>query len=911
MKKFVYIYALGAAAILASGGALTYAALALPRAEAAAPRSDNDAITPLAPAISAEFRVNISDGSTNVMINVTAPSEGRDSDWNKVELSSIDRLILCRSKGYEDDVAINVWDNIHPGENIDFEDNAPLSEGEEYTYTAYAVCKGAEGSKGYAYVTFGVCPIRPDAPELESTDGYAPVRVKFSCPDAVQGDYWNSYPFPEGVEYSMIELFKQMKQGEEIILFSKENPTPGEEYEYIDENPDEGANYYCVRTSTPYGRSEYSIADIYVGDDYPDRVSNLSAVDHDGVITLTWEAPEKGYNGGRIDPDRLYYKIYRLDNDYGRNPELRADDVTQCRFVDDLSDLTEEQTVYYRVYACNDVEAPENTYNYADTRNGILAGPPAPLPFRETFNSGSKWNKVTDNSWVEDFDYYTFNTHYLRNDVTVEYAGGEQSLSAGTGGEGNEETGADAFYYVTSGAYTSSSAPGYLTSGNLSMANASNPILTFHYATVPGCTGEVAVEMATAETDDAGEPLFETLRTHCVGLDADGKEVAQEDGVRWTALNIPLTGCAGMKRTKIRFRFCYPDPDNGRYPIIIDDIAIDDYPGVTNLTAEYDQERIILSWQLPESAGEKSVGYDVILNGRMIDRVDQPGYRFENPEQGETYTFAVATRYENDFETPIAYADPVSIPLAYFTVGDFTYNVKGDEVTVFSFDTAAEEAVVPSEVTFRDKIYQVTAIYPSLFSGHRQLRNVEILADVEEIPGSCFYGCTSLVSFKVPESVTALGDKAFFGCGRLKECNIAPVASIGDSAFENCIALERMDFGENLTEIGNRAFAGCRSLAAVTFASKVPPSVGDDAFSGIHPECTGQSPDNDAYAEISMLSPIHFPTSGIIMLPGMEGEVEYYSISGQPLSAPEIGMPVIVRRRMANGSVRTDKIIMR
>lgn len=65
------------------------------------------------------------------------------------------------------------------------------------------------------------------------------------------------------------------------------------------------------------------------------------------------------------------------------------------------------------------------------------------------------------------------------------------------------------------------------------------------------------------------------------------------------------------------------------------------------------------------------------------------------------------------------------------------------------------------------------------------------------VGNSAFYGCTSLKSVTVPESVTYIGGYAFAECYSLKYADIpANVSGIGSSPFYNCRSLENINIDE-------------------------------------------------------------------------------------------------------------------
>jgi hypothetical protein len=60
-----------------------------------------------------------------------------------------------------------------------------------------------------------------------------------------------------------------------------------------------------------------------------------------------------------------------------------------------------------------------------------------------------------------------------------------------------------------------------------------------------------------------------------------------------------------------------------------------------------------------------------------------------------------------------------------------------------------------------------------------------------------FYGCYSLTSITIPNSVTSISNRAFFGCDSLKEIIIPDsVTSIGCDVFSYCNSLKEVIFKE-------------------------------------------------------------------------------------------------------------------
>jgi len=83
----------------------------------------------------------------------------------------------------------------------------------------------------------------------------------------------------------------------------------------------------------------------------------------------------------------------------------------------------------------------------------------------------------------------------------------------------------------------------------------------------------------------------------------------------------------------------------------------------------------------------------------------------------------------------------------------------------------------------------------------------------------------------IPNSVTSIGNSAFYNCSGLTSVTIGNgVTSIGQYAFSNCLGLTSVTIGDSVTSIGDRAFAFCTSLSFITSNPITPPTLGANVF---------------------------------------------------------------------------------
>ena len=119
----------------------------------------------------------------------------------------------------------------------------------------------------------------------------------------------------------------------------------------------------------------------------------------------------------------------------------------------------------------------------------------------------------------------------------------------------------------------------------------------------------------------------------------------------------------------------------------------------------------------------------------------------------------------------------------------------------------------------------------SCFIDKSSITSIIIGDSITSIGNCAFWSCESLTSVTIGNSVTSIGEYAFATCTRLTAVTIPnSVISISKGAFENCYGLSSIEIPNSVTSIGENAFL-CPNLTTVFCTPQVPPTIGSGIFS--------------------------------------------------------------------------------
>lgn len=168
----------------------------------------------------------------------------------------------------------------------------------------------------------------------------------------------------------------------------------------------------------------------------------------------------------------------------------------------------------------------------------------------------------------------------------------------------------------------------------------------------------------------------------------------------------------------------------------------------------------------------------------------------------------------------------------YYRLRDMTTN---DEVEVCGVPEGianySGDITIPATVTRNNKVYTVTGIYNSAFSGS-SIKSISLPEGLQVIRGHAFNSCQSLTEIEIPSTVEELGSHVFYNCYKLNKLTLHDgLKTIREYAFAYCTQLANVTLPNTVTVIEHNTFYGCSGLTAITWPASVN-TIEDNMFDG-------------------------------------------------------------------------------
>ena len=456
------------------------------------------------------------------------------TDEEKAETSFT--IKLFRNKGSYFDEAeaelIKEYENVKWLDDITFTDDAELEHGQRYCYCAVGELYGRLGDRATYNVLVGYQIDAATNFSVRSGEGGGRnVVISFTAPTTCAD---GKYTIPEDVTIPYIEITRRVSDdwySDPTVIKTFENVKPGEDLSYTDEDEalEDGTTYqYRLRLFFDGQEQLYytNFEEVFVGNDLPQAPSSVQAMlQPDGSVKVTWEAPTEGVHGAWFDPEHVTYKVERGCgvSTWDITWEVIADQLTETAFIDE--GIVEEGSYFYRVTSQLDGKDSENMNTYS----AVVAGPPAPFPFVESWPDAkaqhSTWDKSS--SWTvysqTSMAYYDENGEYTSVNIFPADADG-------------------GLIYFYPSYYDNAGDVANLTSGRISLEGAVNPILRFMY-----------FDLDTRASDNTIQVLVSADGGDFVALEGDALSNFAHDNT-WAACVFSLADFVG-KAEYIQVRF--------------------------------------------------------------------------------------------------------------------------------------------------------------------------------------------------------------------------------------------------------------------------------------------------------------------------------------------------------------------
>ncbi len=268
-------------------------------------------------------------------------------------------------------------------------------------------CYSPSGTRGIQIDSYSIVASEaPDAPanvdDLKAVAadlGEFEATVSFTAPTTtVEGD-----ALSDG-DITSISIYRQ---GEFVPVKTFDDPTPGETYEWVDEDAIHGMNYYNVVSYGETGNSSGVTAEVWVGEDYASAPLNFEAYINreNNSVEFSWERPSGGLHGGYIDWDNVTYTLQFMIPELTESVLDIASGITDLTYTDTsvmatFLEMSDQYDIIFIVSAVT--SAGMGQMASVDGSTGDAYG----LPYAESFAGGylqtAPWTVLSDYETTKD-----------------------------------------------------------------------------------------------------------------------------------------------------------------------------------------------------------------------------------------------------------------------------------------------------------------------------------------------------------------------------------------------------------------------------------------------------------------------------------------------------------------------------
>lgn len=135
-----------------------------------------------------------------------------------------------------------------------------------------------------------------------------------------------------------------------------------------------------------------------------------------------------------------------------------------------------------------------------------------------------------------------------------------------------------------------------------------------------------------------------------------------------------------------------------------------------------------------------------------------------------------------------------------------------DYVSIYQYTGSKEKVVIPD---FFEGL-PVKKILAESFKGKKNIKEIVLPSQLEEIFLSAFEDCENLEKIHIPDTVVEISSGAFRNCKSLKSVTLpSTLQQISMGVFDGCEQLKKIALPENISSIGMTAFANCQKLEEI------------------------------------------------------------------------------------------------